>query len=104
MSEKRFKGIPRIKNPFPGVELRARWCPQCSKQRLYKPLSEEVSYDKEEFETRDKSKVTLFTDLCEFCRIKNYKKYFKPTKTDAKKVIEAMEKGSEDGASLEEML
>jgi hypothetical protein len=96
-------------SPFEGKELRARWCPQCDKQRLLKPLDKEVSYNKEEFETRDGSKVSLFTDICEYCQVRNFRKYFEPTKADAKKVMKALKEATEgdnpqDETSLEEML
>lgn len=87
---------------FNGISLKAFWCPQCSKPRLFKPLDHVVSMEKISYETRDGSKIDLYADICDNCRLKNFNKYFAPLDANPKKVLDALKKN--ESVSLEEML
>ena len=88
---------------FNGISLRAFWCPQCDKQKLFKPIGHVVSKEKIFYETRDGGKVELFADICDGCRLKNFNKYFKPNESNPKKVLDAMQ-SNKSVDSLEEIL
>jgi hypothetical protein len=88
------------------VDKRAFSCPQCSKQRLIRPIGHVVSNETQEFKKRDGSSVALMVDICDPCIAKNYRDYFEPTRTDIRKVLKAMNDESQtpSDVSLEELL
>lgn len=85
---------------------RAVFCPQCNKQRMYRSLDHEVSLEKQDYEARDGSTVTLHTDICQFCKERNWTRYFEPSRTDIRRVLKGMHKDAEleDNESLEDLL
>jgi hypothetical protein len=88
--------------------VRAMFCPQCGKPRMRRPHGHEINLEKQKYTTRSGDEVELLTDICVSCEQRNYRLYFQPTKTEAKKVLQAMKAAAEgesvDGPSLEEML
>ena len=86
------------------VDMRAFTCPQCNKRRMIRRPDHIVSLEKEEHMDRGNKPISLFVDTCEFCKIKNFKKHFEPTKSDIRKVINAMKDNDTKGQSLEDML
>ena len=93
---KSFKNAPR--------DLRAFECPQCEKYRLHKPLDYTPNREEKEFTKRDGTPIKLFVDICDFCKKKNWHKFFEPTKADIRKVIKALAEEKQLDQSLEEML
>lgn len=81
-------------------------CPQCNKHRMTRPVAHVVSREQTEFKTRDGSPISLFTDICDGCAGKNYRKYFEPTRSDVRKVLKAMneEAQASGDVSLEDLL
>lgn len=87
-------------------DKRTHSCPQCGKQRMTRDLDHEVTDQKQEYKTKDGSTIELFIDICEFCKARNYQRYFEPTKADIRRVLKAMQEDAELGEeeSLEELL
>lgn len=87
-------------------DMRSFACPQCGKSRMTRPTDHTVSLEKREYKTKDNSQIELFTDICDFCKARNWTKYFEPTRADIRRVLKAMQdeaKLSED-QSLEDLL
>lgn len=89
---------------FEGKELKAYWCQQCDKPRLYRDFDYTVVKEKQEYTTWNKETVELFSDVCAFCDAKNNKRYFVPPKSEAKKILKALAEGKGTEASLEDLL
>lgn len=88
------------------TNMRAFVCPQCDKQRMIRPCDYVVSLKKQDHKTRENNTVSLFIDICDFCKRRNFSKYFEPTKADIKKAIRAIQSEAEieEGQSLEDLL
>ena len=86
--------------------MRAFTCPQCDKPRLIRDLDYIVSLEKHTYDTKDGNKIELFNDTCEFCKKKNFHKYFEPTRMDVKRILKSMQEGAKlsGDQSLEELL
>lgn len=86
--------------------VRAYTCPQCSRQRLLRDFDYTVRQDKYTYDAKDGSKIELFIDICEFCKKRNFSKYFEPSRSDIKRIIKSMQEDAKlDGEpSLEELL
>lgn len=95
---KRFKSKPK--------DMKIFTCPQCDKPRLSRLINHVVSYEKQDFKTRDGSSVSLLIDICDNCINRNYRQYFEPTRSDIRKVLKAMneEAQASPDVSLEELL
>jgi hypothetical protein len=65
-----------------------------------------VSLEKQEYKTRDDSTVELFIDVCDWCKKRNWHRYFEPTRSDVKRILKAMQEDAEldEDQSLEELL
>lgn len=80
-------------------------CPQCKKSRMIRPLAHVVSQERRDFKTRDGNTISLLVDTCDNCIVKNYSLYFEPTRTDIRKVLNAMnDEAKTSDVSLEELL
>jgi hypothetical protein len=79
-------------------------CPQCKKRRMTRPFTHIVSYETREYTTYKKDTIELYVDICNFCILKNKKKYFEPSKADLDKMLSALKTNEEDGPSLEDLL
>jgi len=81
-------------------------CPQCSKQRMTRPIDHVVDRTKQEFKTKSKDTIELFVDICDACKGRNNRQHFEPSKADIKRVLKAMQENAELGEdqSLEELL
>lgn len=87
------------------IDLRQFICPQCNKPRLYRQQDHKVSDKKVKKELASGETIEHFVDICQFCAIKLYNRYYVPTKADAKKVLHALKEGQSLGdKSLEELL
>jgi hypothetical protein len=88
---------------FNGIDLKTHICPECDKYRMYLPIEQEPTKETEIKDLPNGDKKAFFKNMCEFCEIKMYKKYFQPKPADVKKVLDAMKKGDTD-QSLEDLL
>ena len=86
------------------VSKRAFFCPQCGKQRLLRPLDHKVSFAKQKYTDKNKQGIELHEDICEYCKIKNSRIHFEPTKADIKKVLKALKDEGKTEESLEDLL
>jgi hypothetical protein len=88
------------------VDKRAFTCPQCDKPRLIRSLDYSPNLEKQDYKTRDGSQVELFVDICENCKVRNWKRYFEPSKSDLKRVIKSIHEDVdlEGDESLEDLL
>ena len=86
--------------------LRAFTCPQCDKPRMMRDFEHIVSFEKRTYDTKDGNKVELFIDTCEFCKKKNFHKWFEPSRADIRKILKSMREDAELSGeqSLEELL
>ena len=81
-------------------------CPQCHKRRMRRPLDHIVNQEMQVYKTKRGQEISLHIDICDFCRQRNYRYYFEPTKTDIKKVLKAMHDETivDEETSLEDLL
>lgn len=91
---------------FNGPTLRVFECPECHKRRLHRLPDHEVIREKKPIKLQDGRTVEHHIDVCEFCLVKLREKFYKPTKSDLRKVLKALhdpdiELGND---SLEDML
>lgn len=88
---------------FNGTNLRTHECSFCHKFRLYLPLGESPSGENEIKELPNGEKMAFPKQVCDWCKIKIYKKYFEPKPADIKKVLKALKEGRSE-QSLEDLL
>lgn len=88
------------------LTLRVYDCPECKKRRLYRPEDYTVILDKVEKELPSGQKISHYKDVCERCMDRIIKLYYLPKKSDAKKVLSALEDNRQvdSDKSLEELL
>ena len=82
-------------------------CIHCNKFRMIRPADYEINYSLRDLETPRGETLSIPQDICRFCEEKIIRKYFKPTRSDAKKVLDAMANNDTelDGdTSLEDLL
>lgn len=85
--------------------LRVYECPECHKFRLYRPEGYKISQEITKKDLPSGEQISHFNDICDFCAVKIYNRYYKPNKSDAKKILQALEDGKSIGdKSLEELL
>lgn len=87
---------------FNGINLRIFACPQCSKRRLTRPLDHIVSLEKQDYTTNKNDTISLFKDICDYCKQRNFDKYFVPLKANLQKVL--TNKPLDEHQSLEDIL
>lgn len=87
-------------------DRRTHSCPQCGKQRMTRDLDHELTLEKQEYKAKDGTTIKLFIDICEFCKTRNWRKHFEPTKSDVRRVLKTMQDDAELGEeeSLEDLL
>ena len=88
------------------VDMRAFACPQCHKSRMVRPLDHKVSPETRDYKTKDGQTVTLLIDVCDYCKTRNFKEHFEPTKADIRRVIKAIQSEADlpENQSLEDLL
>ena len=64
-------------------------CPQCQKYRLIRPLDHQVSIEKKKYKISDDQEIELLIDICNWCKERNFKKYFQKTKIN-KRIAQIM--------------
>ena len=81
-------------------------CPQCRKQRMTRPIDHKVDVAKQEYQTKDKTTIELFVDICDSCKVRNNRLHFEPSKADIRRVLKSMQENVElsGDQSLEELL
>ena len=80
-------------------------CPQCNKKQMIRPEGHVVSSKKIQKDLPSGKSVEHFYDICGKCVTKLTKLYYTPSKTDAKKVLQALDSGESIGdKSIEELL
>ena len=87
-------------------DKRVHRCLQCEKSRMVRDLDHTISIDKQEYKTRDGTTIELFIDICEFCKSRNWTRYFEPSKADVRRIIKTMheESGLDEDQTLEDLL
>ena len=86
--------------------MRSYMCPQCKKLRMTRELDYVVSLEKQKYKTKSGEDVELFVDICDKCKHRNYTKYFEPSRSDIRRVLNTMKTEAElgDKDSLEDLL
>jgi hypothetical protein len=80
-------------------------CPECNKKRMLRPEGYKVSDRKAKKELPSGEVVEHFVDICNKCVTRLTKLYYTPKKSDAKKVLQALDSGKSLGdKSIEELL
>jgi len=88
------------------VDTRAFTCPQCRKLRLIRLPDHIVSLEQRDYKISSDKTVKLFVDICDNCRVKNYKQHFEPKPADVRRIMNAIKTGEQtaEGQSLENLL
>jgi len=88
------------------ADKRSFACPQCDRLTLLRPLDYTPKLEKQEYKTRDGSTVELFTDVCDKCQARNWRKHFEPSKSDLRRVLRSIHGDAElsEEESLEDLL
>ena len=73
---------------------------------MLRDLDHEVSFEKQEYKTRDNQTIELFVDICENCKASNWRRYFEPTKADIRRVLKTMQEDAKlsEEQTLEDLL
>jgi hypothetical protein len=72
---------------------------------MTRDIDHEVSDVKQSYKTKDNTDVELFVDICDWCKQRNFHKYFEPTKADIRKILKTMKDDADLGDnSLEDLL
>ena len=81
-------------------------CPQCDRHRMTRPTDHVVSSEKRPYKTKDGGDIELFVDICDSCHRRNFKKHFKPSREDVRRVLKTLAADAklEEGQSLEDLL
>ncbi len=80
-------------------------CPQCDVKRMLRPEGHKISDRKVQKQLSSGEKVEHFYDICDKCVKRLTKLYYTPQKSDAKKVLQALDAGESIGdKSIEELL
>ena len=87
-------------------DKRAFECPQCEKSRMIRPIDHVVFKDRNTYNMANGESVILFADICDWCKKRNYKKYFEPQKANVRRVLKTLHDDSKlaDDQSLEDLL
>jgi hypothetical protein len=74
--------------------------------RMTRPLDHEVSQEKRSYKTKDDGDIELFIDICDYCKRRNFRRYFEPSKADIRRVLKTLKEDAElaDDQSLEDLL
>lgn len=81
-------------------------CPQCGKRRMTRPLDHEVSLEKQTYKDKNGDDVALLVDICENCKVTNFRRHFEPSRRDIARTLKHIQQEADvpEGESLEELL
>jgi len=87
-------------------DMKSCECPQCGKRRMTRPLDHEVSLDQQTYKDRNGNEVTLYIDICEHCKVANFRRHFEPSRRDIARTLKQIQQEADvpEGESLEELL
>lgn len=73
---------------------------------MTRELDHEVSKEQQEYTTRANATVLLHTDICDWCKASNWRRYFEPSRADIRRVMKSLQENVEldENESLEELL
>lgn len=80
------------------------FCPQCNKQRMLRDSDHVVSKEKQNYTCANKNIVSLYVDICAFCKAKNIRKHFQSLEANMFKSLDDFNKDLNEDESLEDML
>lgn len=73
---------------------------------MIRDLDHTVSRETRAYKAKDGTEIELLVDICEFCKQRNSKKFFEPSKADIRKVLKTMQEDAalNENDSLEDLL